>query len=149
MNNAQPKPIHVLVTDDDEDDRLLIKEAFEDGKIMNPVSYFANGKELIDYLESEEEKPDRFSSGSYLILLDLNMPIMGGKETLDTLKKSEKFRKIPVVILTTSRAEEDIVASYESGVNSFISKPITFAGLVDVMKALKKYWLQVVEFPNA
>jgi len=148
MDISQARPVHLLVTDDDEDDRLLIKEAFEDGNIMNPVSYFSNGKELIEYLESEKKDPDRVSSISYLILLDLNMPVMGGIETLDILKKSEKFKKIPVVILTTSKTEEDILKSYDSGVNSYISKPVTFTGLVDVMKALQKFWLQFVEFPH-
>lgn len=148
MNASSGKLVHVLVTDDDEDDRLLIGEALEDGKLNNPVSYFRNGRELLDFLEKEREEPGTFDSESYLILLDLNMPVMDGRETLGRLKTSEKFRKIPVVVLTTSKADEDIAQSYESGVNSYISKPVTFDGLVDVLRTLQKYWLQMVEFPH-
>lgn len=149
MNTHPAKLVHVLVTDDDEDDQLLIREAFEDGKLKNPVSFFSNGRELLTYLKREMNANGTFRSGSYLVLLDLNMPVMDGRETLEILKQSDHFRKIPVVVLTTSRADEDIVQSYESGVNSYISKPVTFDGLVEVLRMLQKYWLHMVEVPNA
>jgi len=146
--NTQSKPVRILVTDDDEDDQLLIKEALQDGLIRNPVSFFANGKQLLDYLNQQQGHDANFQGSAYLILLDLNMPVMDGRETLTHLKNSSEYRKIPVIVLTTSRQEEDIMSSYDSGVNSYISKPVTFEGLVEVMKTVQRYWLQLVEFPN-
>jgi len=148
MNKRPANPVHILIADDDEDDQLLIREALEDGHISNPHTFFENGKQLLDYLSGEEKGPERFSTSAYLILLDLNMPIMDGRETLQRLKTSDAYKKIPVIVLTTSKQEEDILSSYDSGVNSYISKPVTFESLVDVMKTLQKYWLQVVEIPH-
>ena len=142
-------PLTILVADDDSDDRLLIKEAFEEAQLVNPVVFVKDGVELLDYLH----RRNGFSglSGTDLpgmILLDLNMPRMDGREALEIIKDDSDLRRIPIIVLTTSKAEADILHTYDLGTNSFIAKPVTFEGMVSVMKSLKDYWLQIVELPS-
>ncbi len=143
------EPIVILLADDDEDDCFLVKEAFEESHISNNLQIVNDGEELLRYLY---HKGDFSDSSKYpkpdLILLDLNMPRIDGKQALAEIKSDELLRKIPVVILTTSEAEEDIVKTYDLGVNSFITKPISFEGLVEVIKTLGKYWFQIVKLPK-
>lgn len=144
-------PITILICDDDEDDRMLTKQALEQAHVSNAVNFVENGEELLDYLyqrgayAGESGKAPRPG----LILLDLNMPKMDGREALKVIKGDETLRDIPVVVLSTSRFDQDIVRSYQLGVNSFISKPVTFSGLVAAMNVLGRYWLEIVELPPA
>lgn len=127
---------------------MLAKEALEENRLANALHFVEDGVELLQYLKNEGRFSDR---NSYprpgLILLDLNMPKKDGREALREIKLDDSLRLIPVVILTTSKAEEDIVRSYNLGVNSFITKPVTFDGLVEIMRTLSKYWFEIVELP--
>lgn len=147
MNNRK-NAVTILMAEDDLDDRLLIKEALVESQLVNPVQFVGNGEELLDYLNRRGQYRNRrrFPRPG-VILLDLNMPKKDGREALQEIKADPKLRQIPVVVLTTSTAEEDIVRTYDLGANSFISKPVTFEGLVEVMKALGHYWLEIVELP--
>lgn len=142
------KPISILMADDDPDDRMLAKDAFEEARLANPLHFVEDGEQLMDYLYRRGayfELIDRPLPG--LILLDLNMPKKDGREALKEIKADPRLRHIPIVILTTSKAEEDILKTYNLGVNSFIIKPVTFEGLVGLMKTLTKYWFEIVALP--
>ncbi len=146
--NSPRQPITILMADDDPDDRLMTQEAFAECRLHNPLRFVSDGEELLDYLHRRGEFADEVAYPMPgLVLLDLNMPRKDGREVLREIKADPRLRAIPVVILTTSKAEEDVVRSYQDGVNSFISKPVTFAALLDVVQTLGKYWLQVVDLP--
>lgn len=142
------KLITILLADDDPDDRELTKEALTECRLANEIHFVEDGEQLLDYL---------FRRGPYanlvqeplpgLILLDLNMPKKDGREALKEIKASPELRRIPVVVLTTSKAEEDILRTYDLGVNSYITKPVTFDALVETIKVLGKYWFEIVELP--
>jgi len=142
-------PLTILLADDDADDRTMVAEALEEALVKNPLVCVEDGVELLDYLfgTGQYEYPRPAPPG--LILLDLNMPRVDGREALARIKADPELRRIPIVILTTSRAEEDIFRTYDLGVNSFVTKPVTFTELVDVMALLGQYWLEVVELPAA
>ncbi len=142
-------PITILLCDDDEDDRMLTMQALEAAHVSNAINTVEDGEQLLDYLYQRGEYAGENGTAPRpgLILLDLNMPKMDGREALKIIKGDPTLREIPVVILTTSRADQDILRSYELGVNSFISKPVTFSGLVEAMNVLGKYWLEIVELP--
>lgn len=135
------------MADDDPDDRLLVHEAFEENRLVNNLATVEDGEELMDFLYRRGKFVDTTITPG-LILLDLNMPRKSGLEALKEIKSDEKLRRLPVVILTTSKAEEDIVRSYDLGVNSFIVKPVTFDSLVELVKELDRYWFQIVELPK-
>lgn len=139
--------ITLLVADDDAEDRMMIKEAFDENHLANPLCFVNDGEELMDYLlrRGRYEKTETHRPG--LILLDLNMPKKDGREALRDIKSNPELKDIPVVVLTTSKAEEDILRSYNLGVNSFITKPVTFEALVVILRELGKYWLEIVELP--
>lgn len=141
------KSITILFADDDADDRLLVREAFEENHLLNCLHTVEDGEELMDYLRRRGAYADAPRPG--MILLDLNMPRKSGLEALHEIKADADLRSIPVVVLTTSKAEEDILRSYNLGVNSFIVKPVTFESLVELVKMLGKYWFQIVELPVA
>jgi two-component system, response regulator len=146
--DANNKAIVILMADDDEDDRLLAKEAFDEVKLINDFRVVKDGEELLEYLRHEGQYSDpETSPRPGLVLLDLNMPRKDGREVLRDIKRDPTLRNIPVVVLTTSKAEEDIFRTYDLGVNSFITKPVTFAQLVEIMRMLSEYWLHVVELP--
>jgi CheY-like chemotaxis protein len=137
------------MADEDEDDCSLTRDALESSKLLNDLRFVHDGEELLHYLRREEEYSDPASSPEPgLVLLDLNMPRMDGREALAEIKSDKNLRRIPVVVLTTSRAEEDIYRTYDLGVNSFLVKPVSFNDLVDVMKSLTEYWFQIVEAPG-
>lgn len=140
--------VRILLAEDDDDDFYLTQQALQQNRLLNEVRRVKDGEELMDCLRHchQFSQADHAPQPS-LILLDLNMPRKDGREALREIKSDPKLRHIPVVVLTTSRAEEDVVRSYEFGVNSFITKPVTFQGLVDAMKALGRYWFEVVELP--
>lgn len=148
MNMRRHQPISILMADDDPDDRLMAREAFVECRVANPLHFVGDGEELMAYLRREGDfaDEDRFPMPG-LVLLDLNMPRKDGREALREIKADPVLRGIPVVVLTTSKAEEDVIRSYDDGVNSFITKPVTFVALLDVVRALGKYWLEVVDLP--
>jgi CheY-like chemotaxis protein len=142
--------ITILVADDDEEDRLLIEDALKEARIVNKIDMVKDGAELLDYLRAEGAYAGRAGKPlPGLILLDLNMPRMDGREALDAIKSDTKLRSIPVVVLTTSKAEEDIFRTYNLGVNSFVTKPVSFDALVEIMRVLTQYWFQIVQLPGA
>ena len=140
--------ITVLVADDDSDDRSMIKDAFYENKVPNPLAFVKDGEELMDYL---------YRRGAYehlqktplpgIILLDLNMPKKDGRTALKEIKDDKALQRIPVVILTTSTADDDIARTYGLGVSSFITKPVEFEGLCDMVKTLRHYWFEIVALP--
>ncbi len=141
--------VHILVADDDPDDCLLTREAFRESLPANEVRFVHNGEELLNYLRGAPPFTDRQRYPlPGLILLDLNMPLKDGREALAEIKADPRLRSIPVVILTTSAEEEDILRSYANGVNSFITKPVSFSGLLAVVHALGHYWLDIVALPT-
>jgi len=147
--SARGRSIQLLMAEDDADDRLLAIEALTESRLVNKLKTVVDGEELMDYLHrrnnyanpEESPRPD-------LILLDLNMPRKDGRRAIEEIKTDPKLRGIPIVVLTTSRAEEDICRSYDLGVSSYITKPVTFDGLVQVMQTLGCYWFDIVELPQ-
>ncbi len=142
-------PIVILMADDDEDDILLTQKALHQGKLLNKLYCVQDGEALLDYLfhrgaYTDAEKAPRPG----IILLDLNMPKKDGREALKEIKAHSDVKDIPIVVFTTSKAEEDIYRSYKLGVNSFITKPVTFERLVEVMQTLGKYWFEIVTLPS-
>ena len=136
------------MADDDPDDQILLQEALKENNIPNSVCFVENGEELLDFLHKRGKfEGVEFSPG--LILLDLNMPKMDGRQALKLLKADPLLKKIPIVVLTTSRADSDILECYDLGVNSFISKPVNFAELVDVTREISNYWLGTVTLPES
>src|SRR5687767_8948579 len=149
MADRHRKPITILIADDDADDRLMAREAFEESRLSNDLRFVEDGVELMDYLKREGKYSDpSVSPRPGLILLDLNMPKKDGREALKEIKANPALKSIRVVILTTSKAEEDIYRTYDLSAASYITKPVTFAGLVEVIRVLGKYWLEIVELPN-
>jgi CheY-like chemotaxis protein len=139
----------ILIADDDADDRLLIKEAFEESEWKNPLHFVQDGVELLDYLFRRDKFADLAGEPlPDLILLDLNMPRKNGIEALEEIKSEERLKLIPIIVFTTSKAEEDILRSYNLGVNSFITKPVSFDLLVELTKSLAKYWFEIVKLPH-
>ncbi|TXK33805.1 response regulator [Pontibacter qinzhouensis] len=145
----EKRTIVILIADDDAEDRMLVKDALEESRLKNNMHFVENGEDLMDYLHHRGKYTDKtLHPTPGLILLDLNMPKKDGREALKEIKADEHLRLIPVVVLTTSKAEEDVLKTYDLGVSSFITKPVTFASLVDVMKTLSKYWFEIVELPK-
>lgn len=142
------RPITILMADDDADDRQMTKEAFEESHLTNDLRFVEDGVELMDYLQRRGKYSDPASSPlPGLILLDLNMPKKDGREALRELKADPRLKAIRIVVLTTSKAEEDIFRTYNLSAASYITKPVTFAALIDVVQTLGKYWLEIVELP--
>ncbi|MFP4031329.1 MAG: response regulator [Desulfococcaceae bacterium] len=144
-----PRPVTILMADDDPDDRLMAREAFEESRLANRLFFVHDGEELMDYLFRRGDFADPARSPRPgVILLDLNMPRKDGREALGEIKTDPDLRRIPIVILTTSKAEEDILRSYDLGANSFITKPVTFESLLNVVRTISSYWFEIVELPR-
>ncbi len=150
LNSNNPKNgVTILIADDDADDRMMISDALRESRLSNNLRFAENGEELMDYLlhrgkytnAAENPRPG-------LILLDLNMPKMDGREALKAIKENADLKRIPVVVLTTSKAEEDIYRTYNLGVNSFVTKPVTFDSLVTIVREIGRYWFEIVELPS-
>lgn len=142
------KPITILLADDDPDDRQLTKEAFEENHLANDLRFVADGEELMDYLHQRGKYAAPGAAPTPgLILLDLNMPRKDGREALREIKSDPRLKNIRVIVMTTSKAEEDVIRSYDLSAASYITKPVTFERLVEVIRALGKYWLEIVELP--
>ena len=147
--NKNGKPIAILVADDDPDDRLMIKDALEEARLANGVDYVEDGVELMDYLRRRGKFTDRPGSANPdLLLLDLNMPRKSGREALQEIRADSDLKRIPVIVLTTSAAEEDIFRTYDLGVSSFITKPNSFDDLVKTVRTMTDYWFQIVSLPQ-
>jgi CheY-like chemotaxis protein len=140
--------ITILLAEDDEEDRYLIGEALYESRITNELYIVENGEELLDYLYRRGEYADeKKSPRPGLILLDLNMPRKDGREVLEEIKDDPELRRIPIVVLTTSQAEEDVLRTYDLGISGYITKPVSFRELLEIMKAVGSYWLQIVTLP--
>lgn len=138
----------ILLADDDPDDRLMTQEALAESHLLNKLDMVEDGEQLMDYLRRKGKYSDLADTPlPGLILLDLNMPRKDGREALKEIKADPELRRIPVVVLTTSQAEEDIFKTYDLGVNSFITKPVIFESFVELMRQLGRYWFEIVLLP--
>ena len=145
---TEGKMITILLADDDPDDRQLTRDAFAENRLVNMLHTVEDGEELMEYLRRQGRYTDQKNAPlPGLILLDLNMPRKDGREALKEIKADPTLRRIPFVVLTTSKAEEDILRTYDLGVNSYVTKPVTFKSLVELIKVLGRYWFEVVELP--
>jgi CheY-like chemotaxis protein len=150
-STAQPRqPITILMADDDAEDRMLARDALTAGRVLNDFHAVCDGEELMNYLNRRGSyaAPGRAPRPG-LILLDLAMPRKSGRAALAEIKADPRLRQIPVVVMTTSSEEEDVCRSYDLGAASYVTKPISFEALVEVMRAMGRYWLEVVELPEA
>jgi two-component system response regulator len=148
MNKIDSK-VSILMADDDPDDQILLQEALRENNISNAVCFVENGEELIEFLTKKGKFEGKDCVTPGLILLDLNMPKMDGREALKLVKADPVLKKIPIVVLTTSRADSDVIECYDLGVNSFISKPVNFHDLVEVTREISNYWLGTVSLPKS
>lgn len=139
----------ILMVDDDPDDRLLFKEACEEVRLRNPLEFLENGEQLVDFLKRRGSYASR-ESDPYpgIILLDLNMPLKDGREALEEIKADPDLRHIPIIVLTTSKDEDDILSSYGLGASSYIVKPISLDRLMRVVNSIGEYWVEIVEVPS-
>jgi len=143
--NVDRQPIVVLVAEDDEDDQMLIRETFEDRRLANELRFVKNGEEVMQYLRRQGKFAEPWTSPRPgLILLDLNMPKKDGRECLTEIKTDLAFRDIPVFVLTTSRAEEDVHETYEHGGSSFISKPVNFDAFMELITTVTGYRIEII-----
>ncbi len=146
MDNELSSPIEILLVEDNPGDVRLTQEALKEGKILNNLHIAKDGIEAISFLRRDgvydnAVRPD-------LILLDLNLPKKDGREVLMEIKKDDKLRRIPVVVLTTSRAEEDIIRTYDCYANCYITKPVDFDQFINVIKSIEDFWLNIVKLPH-
>lgn len=148
MSEVAKEPVVILMADDDDDDFLLTQKALKASKLLNTLVRVSDGEELMDYLLKKGEYEDKETLHPGIILLDLNMPRKDGREALADIKSHDHLRNIPVVVFTTSKAEEDVFRTYQLGVSSFITKPVTFNNLLEVMSSLGRYWFEIVELPK-
>ena len=150
LPSRSTRPITILMADDDEDDRMITQDALDEARVANQLHYVEDGEELLAYLQRRGKYAElRQEPLPGLILLDLNMPKKDGREALAEIKADPALRRIPIVVMTTSKAEEDIYRTYDLGVNSFIVKPVAFEALVEIMQTLTQYWFQIVVLPPA
>jgi two-component system, chemotaxis family, response regulator Rcp1 len=145
MNLSDAKPIEILLVEDSPSDAELTKKALETGKIANNLNRVVDGVEAMEYLRQKGKfakaaKPD-------LIMLDLNLPRKDGREVLRAMKNDPSFKTIPVIVLTTSSSDKDVLQSYEFNANCYITKPVDFERFIDVVKTIEKFWLTVVTLP--
>ncbi|MFL5831284.1 MAG: response regulator [Solirubrobacteraceae bacterium] len=150
MSQHEGRALTILLADDDEDDRELTRDALQDPRLAGAMRFVVDGQDLMDYLKRSGayQDPDADAPRPAIILLDLNMPKKDGWEALVEIKSDASLRRIPVVVLTTSSDEQDVRRTYELGVSSFITKPVTFAGLVEAMRMWTRYWFELAELPN-
>ena len=150
MSSKNDAPIEILIADDDPEDRMLIVDALKESRLTNKIREVEDGEDLMNDLRNKGKyaDKDKFPMPGF-ILLDLNMPRMDGRDALKEIRNDKRLKSIPVIVLTTSKAEEDIIKTYNLGVNSFITKPVSFSAMVDVMKTLNKYWFEIVELPSS
>jgi CheY-like chemotaxis protein len=141
MTSRESQPISVLLVEDDPGDVVLIQEAFEHNKVRNSLHVVGDGVEAMDFLRTSDQRPD-------LILLDLNLPRKDGREVLAEVKTDPVLRSIPVVVLTTSKAEEDILRSYDLHANAYVTKPVDFSRFIEVVRQIDEFFVTVVKLPG-
>ena len=146
MDEVRP-PIVILMADDDPDDVMFTQEAMEETKLRGAFYSVSDGAELLDYLKRRGQFDEESAPRPDLILLDLNMPRMNGLDALDEIKDDPSLKAIPIIVLTTSIADEDVVRTYDLGASSFIQKPVGFNDMVDAMTRINQYWFGTVELP--
>jgi CheY-like chemotaxis protein len=146
MINQQGRPIEILLVEDNPGDVRLTIEAFKEAKVCNKLNVVEDGEEAISYLRNE----GKYSNAPIpdLVLLDLNLPKKDGREVLSEIKNDSLLKKIPVIILTTSQAEEDVLKSYELNANCYVSKPVEFKQFLNVIRSVEDFWLSVVKLPS-
>ena len=144
------KPLTILMADDDEEDRMLVFDAWDESRLDNDFRVVNDGEELMDYLHHRGKYADpKDAPRPGLILLDLNMPRKDGRECLREIKADPELRRIPVIALTSSKSEEDVLRTYDLGLNAYMTKPVTFDKLIEVLKTFGSYWLQIVRLPQS
>jgi CheY-like chemotaxis protein len=148
MLRDDARAITILMAEDDADDRVLARDAMHESRSANTLRFVEDGQELMDYLTRSGSYAKGEAPRPGLILLDLNMPRKDGREALREIKNDPDLRHIPVVVLTTSKTEEDVARAYDLGANSFITKPVTFDGLVEIVRTIDRYWFNIVELPG-
>ncbi|PMS22014.1 response regulator [Trinickia dabaoshanensis] len=141
------KLVHILLVEDSPTDVMLTREAMEQYKVLNPLDIVEDGVDAMDYLKGRGKYADREPARPGLIILDLNLPRMSGREVLYELKQDPELRNIPVVVLTTSKSEEDVVKSYCLHANCYITKPVDFSKFIDVVRSISDFWFGVVTLP--
>lgn len=146
--NKHSEAYAVVMADDDSEDVELTRRAFRRMGMQVEIEHVENGKALVENLRARRNRPCEDRRSPVVVLLDLNMPVMDGREALMEIKRDAALNKVPVVVLTSSRASEDIERTYSLGANSYIAKPDTFSELMEVVKLLKNYWLGLVELPS-
>ncbi|WP_227687162.1 response regulator [Spirosoma arboris] len=137
----------ILIADDDTDDRLFMDKALRQSGYTQNIQFVEDGEELMEYLRQEGRYNDQNAPWPNLLILDLNMPRKNGFQALNEIKDDPKLRRLPVVVMTTSSADEDVLKTYNLGVNSFVTKPFNFNRLVEMVSALKTYWIDTVKLP--
>jgi CheY-like chemotaxis protein len=140
------RPIEVLLVEDDAGDVLMTREALEEGKVLNRLSVVGDGVEALDYLRCQEPYAD--ATRPDLILLDLNLPKRDGRAVLEEVKGDPDLRRIPIVVLTTSEAEEDVLRSYDLHANAYVTKPVDFERFVEVIRQIDEFFISVVRLPG-
>ena len=146
LKNDIGSPIEILLVEDNPGDIRLTQEVLKEGKVQNQLSIVENGVQALSFLKKEDGYKDAPTPD--LILLDLNMPKKDGREVLLDIKKDKDLKKIPVVVLTTSQAEEDILKVYDLNANCYISKPVDLGQFIDVVKSIEEFWLSIVKLPT-
>lgn len=140
------KPVHILLVEDNEGDIILITEALEEGKVKNTISITRNGWDAIQYLEKKSGHEEAITPD--LIILDVNLPKLNGHEVLMKIKNNERFKHIPVIMLTTSSSEADIYKAYKNHVNCYITKPVDVKNFISVITSIENFWISIVQIPN-
>lgn len=149
MPEISKESINILLVEDDSDDIAITERALRKAKLSNPLYIVRDGQEAMEFLTHTGKYTDKkLAPRPGLILLDLNMPRLDGREVLERIKDDPQLKRIPVVVLTTSSQEEDIIRSYDGGANTFITKPVNFKGFIDAVIAIGKYWLEIAEIPE-
>lgn len=146
MTSQTPKPIDVLLVEDDPGDVLMTREAFEENKVANRLAVVSDGASAMAYLRKEGEYADVPTPD--MVLLDLNLPRMDGREVLAAMKSDDELRRIPVVVLTTSEAEEDVLRSYSLHANAYVTKPVDFQRFIEVVRQIDDFFVSVVRLPS-
>lgn len=142
----QRRPVEILLVEDNPVDQRLTQDAFKQARVENRIHIAEDGVEAMEFLRQEGEH--RYAPRPDLILLDLNMPRMDGREVLAELEKDKSLRRIPVIVMTVSKSEEDVLAAYDLHANSYVSKPVEMGDFLDVVRSLEGFWLSVVRFPH-
>jgi CheY-like chemotaxis protein len=145
MSEQHGQPVEILLAEDNPGDAKLTRKALEQGNVINNLHVVTDGAEAVAYLRQEGEYADKPRPD--LILLDLNMPRKDGREVLEDIKSDDALKRIPIVVMTSSEAEEDIVQSYDLHANAYLTKPIDFDGFIDVVQRIEDFWLTVVKMP--